>query len=102
MPRYSPLHWLEVVQKWTEAATAFKQHGAKAPVVHGNSVRLSLKKFRRLQTNRFLIFTYNSGGETLRVIWSHGKSYRSVHLTENVCLLTRYCSVPTKEVHRLP
>lgn len=55
---YSPLHWLEVVQKWTETATAFKQHGAKAPVVHGNSVRLILKKLRCLRGRyrTFLIF----------------------------------------------
>lgn len=62
MHGYSPLHWLEVVQKWTEAATAFKQHGAKAPVVHGDGVGLILKKLRRLQRSGFLIFHVQHSG----------------------------------------
>lgn len=43
-----PLHRLEVVQKWTETTTAFKDHGAKAPVVDGDSVRLIFKELRGL------------------------------------------------------
>lgn len=43
-----PLHRLEVVKERTETTTAFKHHGAKAPVVHSNCVWLIFKQFRRL------------------------------------------------------
>lgn len=45
----SPLHRLQVVQEWTKTTTAFKYHGAKAPVVHSNSVGFILKQLRCLQ-----------------------------------------------------
>lgn len=46
---HSPLNRLEVVQEGTETTAALKHHGPEAPVVHGNSVRLILKEFGRLQ-----------------------------------------------------
>lgn len=47
-----PLHRLPVVQKRTEAAAAFKNHRAKAPIVYSNRVWLVVKQLRSLQTNR--------------------------------------------------
>lgn len=49
---FSPLHGLQVVQERTEAAAALKDHGAEAPVVYGNAVRLVLKQLRRLQKQK--------------------------------------------------
>lgn len=63
---YSPLHWLQVVQKRTETAAAFKQHGAKAPVVHGDGVGLVLEQLRRLRRSGFLRFCVASLGKSYR------------------------------------
>lgn len=69
--RYSPLYRLEVVQKRPETATAFKQHGAEAPVVHGNGVRLILKELRRLRGKDaagFLSLTPDTASKRRRVV----------------------------------
>lgn len=115
-----PLHRLEVVQKWTETTTAFKHHGAKAPVVHSDSVWLVLKQLRRLPERGaacqrvtlktififiFCQFKMNIKGFqhiTRSLRWHKATVGESEDKEVIPCWLTRYWSVPTKEVHRLP
>ena len=43
-PPNLPLDGLQIVQERPEATAALKHHGAEAPVVHSDGVRLRLKQ----------------------------------------------------------
>ena len=50
----SPLHRLQVVKERTETTAALKYHGAEAPEVDSDRVRLVLKQLRSLDVKKAL------------------------------------------------
>lgn len=96
-----------MMQKRPIASNTFKHHGPKAPIINSGCVRLilkelwGLKKEKMLQTSRYkrkatLFLNYY-----IHDLHKERKSCTLKRQRNNI-RLTRYCNVPTKDVHRLP